>query len=332
MVREVGLTSPNKSMNTQKKGKKQCKKASFLFVFCIILLSGVVQALILTPEEVVLEEYSSVQEQVITIYNDQFEPVGCAPSVDYLSSYLLEHINFEPKEFIIPPNGQQNVRVSMNFPSDITPQTHKLIIVPYPSAQETATISFRPTGSSDSALEVKGISSDFNEEKVLVVTVELKNVGNTIVFATPSLVVEDYAQMQVKNTTYPKAVIIQPGEVYPLTLRQDNSELSNGEYTARVITAYDDNEESFFSEEYVVPFEVREKSVVKKKNTDSLKYVLIVIAVILGVLLFIWSAPHLHHKPKKEELIQVQKPQKPSESVEEERHPRIIVPPSNKER
>jgi hypothetical protein len=202
-------------------------------VLALILafIPSAVLALTITPSEVTLSDYSSSQEVVITFVNDQFEPLGCEIAPDPLSAHLLPYVRIEPNRFILQPNEQQNVRVTTAFPEAFPPQTHRLILHSYPGSKETATISFRPPGQARPLLQLHDLTTEIDEHNTLIGSFSLRNDGNVILFVTPQVGIRS-AEGLVKEVTYPRAVVVQPGSVYPLTIRQELVDVPAGDYVA----------------------------------------------------------------------------------------------------
>ncbi|MBN1275279.1 hypothetical protein JXA12_03225 [Candidatus Woesearchaeota archaeon] len=202
-----------------------------------LALTPFIQAIIITPQEASLREYASTQETIITFYNDQFEPIGCELTPAYASTYLLPYVSFEPERFILQPDAQQNVRITTTFPSESPPQEHRLVVHAYRDASETFTLRFRPPGEQRLGLVLEDAAAELSEGETLIVTLQLKNTGNLVVFARPMMTITKEGK-PVKNMTYQQPVIVQPGETYPLTIRQDTAEFGTGSFEAAVRAVY----------------------------------------------------------------------------------------------
>ena len=278
--------------------QKEVKLFFYLVISILIVMPA--SALIITPQEIMLEDYSSAQEQIITVLNDDFEPVGFELSLDYHSSYLAEYISIEPEKFLLQPGEQQNVKVSTSFPQEFFPQLHKAFIPAFPGGEEGFTISFRPSGVQEQRLSLEDIVTSFNEES-LTITMDLVNRGNTVLFVTPQLFVSQNNSL-IKNITYPQPVVIVPGEVFPLTLRQDNSEFSPGEYITTVQAQYVSDSVVLVTNQEVIPFSVDEKSIAAEQS-DWWKQVAFVASFIIVVAGFMYLRSRKRPVVRKEKHI-----------------------------
>lgn len=252
----------------------------------LMLCCAPAQALIITPQTIGLEEYGSAQEVVITIYNDQFEPVGCEMTLDYLSSYLAQYVTFEPSRFIVQPSTQQNVKAELHIPTQMPPQTHKLTILPYADSPQAATITFRPPGTPQPGLALQEVT--FEEEqggRTIIASMEMKNTGNTVLFATPQFLITQEGAI-VKNITYPRPIIVREQQTYPLTLRQDNSDLPPAEYVAVVKVLYRAEDQVLGTGEELFTFTILEEAAPEGRKSW---WMAAAIAASIGILaLFSW--------------------------------------------
>lgn len=299
------------------KGRFRAKRIVFLVisVVVVLLLGQSVFATLITPQNIVLEDFSSTQEQVITVINDQFEPIACEIQLDYLSLYLQDFLVFEPERFILQPGEQKNVKVVSSFPSNLSPQLHKVIVHASKTDKGNSTLSFRPPGTKKSKLVVSNIignESGKESSEDIIISLELENEGNAVLFVTPSLQIRQNNNL-VKEIVYPQSIIILPGKSYPLTLRQDSSELAEGNYQISIKALYHDNEEEFFSEEQKITYVLSRASV---NNTNSSQGRNIIIGLIIGAfgtIALIWFKPKNHrlnyrkkdHTPAYKELHQL---------------------------
>lgn len=294
------------------------KKGIVLLVMLVILLSltQIVSAVLITPQNIELDDFSSTQEQVITIINNQFEPIACEMHLDYLSSYLEEYVIFEPNRFILQPGEQKNVKAISSFPKDLSPQTHKVIIRSSKTNPSNSTIFFRPVGSKRSELVLANVvenSSDDAFEDIMV-SLELNNEGNTILFVTPTLEIKQNSQL-VREIVYPQPLILQVGESYPLTLRQDTSEFAEGNYQIIVRALYSDNEEKYFSKEHILEYEVL-RVLDEKGNSNQGRN--IIIGLIVGA---IFTITIIWVKPKRQDTSrQAKEHNRPLTNVHEVKH------------
>lgn len=259
--------------------------ALFVGACFLVILQGSL-GLVVQPAETTIEEYASLQETVVTIINDGFSPRGCDMAFDERSAYLEPYVHIEPSQFVIQPQEELNVQVTTQFPSGFAPQLHRLRIVPC-QGEELVDLLFRPSGTRQQALVVEGLDGELSDDQfTLTMTVNLKNTGNVYVFATPELVIDKEGD-QVRNITYPQPIVIAPGELYPLTLRHDTSELSPGSYSASVRVAYATEEETLYTDRYATPFRIdeREEAIVQDRNWTGLALALSVVIVLVGA----WS-------------------------------------------
>ena len=259
-----------------------------LVVLSIMFTAGA-SALVITPAATTLEDYASEQEVVVTFYNDGFEPVGCEPTPTYTSQYLGRYVSLDPEKFLIKPGEQVNVKVTTAFPEDLSPQRHELVLQAYRGADENLTISFRPPGEQQVSL----ILQDFDAQEgsrgeEVTASMTMKNAGNTVLFVTPQLFVRRQGAL-VKNITYPRPIVLQPGESYPLTLRQDNSVLEPGEYEGMVQALYRADGSTRITPEQTFPFTVQPPQVQSASRTFDPGWPITVAAaaLLMGIILWI---------------------------------------------
>lgn len=231
---------------------------------CFLAALPTATAVIISPADVVLEEYDASQEVIVTFFNDVLEPVACQLTPDYLSLYLLEYVSFEPAQFVIGPGQQQNVKVTTSFPQRLSPQTHRLVLHAYPGSEETFVLSLRPPGNALPQLQVQDIGMEEDEQTALL-TMELRNAGNVVLFATPQVFIRSDEEL-VRNMTYPQPVVVMPQEVFPLTLRQEKSGLAPGKYLFIVKVVYGFDDQRFMTEEEVRSFVVEEVVVAQERS------------------------------------------------------------------
>ena len=211
--------------------------ASIAIIIALSLVPGV-WAITITPSTTTIDEYATPQDLIITFYNDQFSPIGCQPTIDARASYLSEYVTITPARFLLDHDEQVNVHVKTAFPENLPPQRHELVIRAYEGAEAAATISFRPPGEQRVSLAVRSLSVDESERgESLTLSFELANTGNTVLFVKPEIVIEQEGR-KVKNTTYQHEFVILPQTTFPLTLRQDNTDLPPGAYTGAVRALY----------------------------------------------------------------------------------------------
>lgn len=197
---------------------------TFMLSFCAV------SAVVITPQQVVVDDHATPQEFVVTVVNDGFSPLAGDVRFEYLSSYLQEYIEVKPAEFIISPSEQQNLIVSARFPEELPPQPHRIVVYPVGGVDEPFIIEVRPEGDSVERLQLRGLEYELSDDAMVVTaTVELVNFGNVFLFVTPELFLRKDG-LVVKNLTYKRPLIIGPGQSYPLTLRHDNTGLSSGRY------------------------------------------------------------------------------------------------------
>jgi hypothetical protein len=281
-------------------------RISLLFCLSILLMNSS-SAIVITPKQTSLDNYASSQEIIITFLNDEFEPIGFQPTSTYTSSYLQKYITIEPTKFLLEPGEQENVRLTTHFPQDFYPQNHELIMQAYTGAENNFVLSFRPHGDQLVALVLENFHSVEEElGKAVTMTVNLKNSGNTVLFVTPRIFIKKQGEM-IKNTTYPQPMIVLPGEIIPLTLRQDNSNLEPGEYLAVVDALYKADGSTRVTSEELAVFTVFEEEVnAKKESSDLWSYIIFGAGVFLVLSLFIWFTPGINifkksSAPKKHE-------------------------------
>ncbi|MBD3209374.1 hypothetical protein GF367_03060 [Candidatus Woesearchaeota archaeon] len=247
--------------------KKRVSRLLVLLGSIMLLSLCPTGALVITPEHVLIDDYASPQELVITFYNDGFEPVMCELTPAYTSSYLLAYASLEPTSFILQPGTQKNVKVTTSFPQDFPPQVHRLIIHVHPGSDQHMTISFRPPGDAYQQLQLQDVQTEFgDDQQTMVTTLDLKNSGNVILFVTPIILITKN-QTIIKNITYPQPVIVQPGAIFPLALRQDNTDLPPGKYVAVLKASYYADDTVKETDEDVITFTITRAAAHEERTT-----------------------------------------------------------------
>ena len=262
--------------------------------------------LVVQPKETTIAQYDSLQETVITILNDEFSPRGCDMAIDYRSAYLEQYVHIDPDQFVIQPQEEVNVQVTTQFPAGFAPQEHRLRIIPC-QGDETAEIVFHPPGTRQQAVVIEGVHEELSaDELALTITVNLKNTGNVYVFVTPELFIKKEGEL-VKNVTYPRPIVIGPGELYPLTLRHDTSELAPGSYAADMRVAYATEEETLYTDSYTTPFRIEEHQAVVVKSGNTAWF-----AIGLSIIILVGGAWWLFGKKKKEKHLRPEPAMRPA--------------------
>lgn len=199
------------------------------------MLVGEASGLVITPAETELDDYDTKQELVVTFLNDGFEPTGCQLSPSPQSTYLAPYVTMEPREFIVQPGDQENVKVTASFPTGLPPQRHELEVLAFPGSEQGFSIVFEPAGESRPKLELLDTKVDLAESgEAMTASLTYRNSGNVYLFLTPTLTITRASDgAVVKDLTYPRPLVVPPGESYPLTLRQDVGSLAEGDYAVR---------------------------------------------------------------------------------------------------
>ena len=265
-------------------------------LFLPVLSAG----LVITPENATLTQYASQQETIITLLNDGFSPLGCDLALDYRSAYLSPYVSFSPKQVVLQPQEQANIKVSSQFPASFPPQQHLIRIQPCQDIDQDIIIGFRPPGTAQPGVVIEGLRGEVSDdESALTMTVNIKNTGNVYVFATPELSLLKEGT-RIKNISYPRPVIIAPGELYPLTLRHDNTGLAPGSYAMSLQVAYTAGEHILRTDSYTTPFRIT--ALPEQAGTTSWHKLGAIIATIAILLLAGWRLAPMHRLKKEKRL------------------------------
>ncbi|MFP4523845.1 MAG: hypothetical protein ACLFO2_00820 [Candidatus Woesearchaeota archaeon] len=270
-----------------------------LVAVILIVSAGAAAGLVITPEKTELDDYDTKQEFIVTFLNDGFEPAGCQLTPTSTSTYLTPYISIEPRQFVLQPGEQMNVKVTTNFPSEPPPQRHVLEVEAFSGSERSFKVSFEPDGEAQEGLELRNVEVQLTEKgHAMTASVEYRNTGNVYLFLTPTLTVNRASDgATVKSLEYPRPLVVAPGESYPLTLRQDVGSISEGDYAARVGASYHSGEgseeESLESELYA--FEV--EPVEEATEPEGTQGVWRVVAISIGIVIV--AAWRLTSKRKK---------------------------------
>lgn len=255
----------------------------------IVLLVSVssIRALTVTPSEINLTEFSRQRETVITFYNDEFKPLVLELTTTKESEYLSTYVSFDREVVVLQPQEQTNVKLVTQFPSNLSPQRHQFVLLPNMGEKVNATISFRPPGTQDPGVQITDVQAQ--TEEALLIDMTLRNIGNVILKVKPVIQIMD-SDTILKNFSYGQAIVLQPQEVYPLTLRQDLGDLASGEFSAVLRAEYVVDNLKGASENSVIHFNWSPETVVNEEQSQNRTwiYAIIAVAVLFIMLGFIW--------------------------------------------
>jgi len=254
----------------------------------LIVSAGGAAGLVVTPEKTMLDDHDSKQEFIVTFLNDGFEPTGCHLTPTPTSTYLTPYLSMEPRQFVVQPGEQENVKVTTNFPSEMPPQRHVLEVEAFPGSEHSFKVSFEPEGEARKGLKLHEVNIHMVEGgHAMTASVEYRNTGNVYLFLTPTLTISrasDGATM--KDLEYPRPLVVPPGKSYPLTLRQDVGSLSEGDYAARVGARYriDKTSEVESLESELYAFEVEPVEELTEPEGPHGTWRLVAIATSIGII------------------------------------------------
>lgn len=258
-------------------------------------------ASIITPQKTPLQEFENTQEVIITVINNEFSPEKINLELHLNSMYLKNYVQIEPKEFVLNPNEQKNVKIKLNIPNDLTPQTHIIQIENAQNPQTKAQIEFKKEGKMNPNLIIKNASIAI-EEETMFITLEMRNSGNVHIYAKPLINILNQTE-KVKDINYPQPIQILSSDEYTLILRQDISELKENNYSVTVKTQYTVDDLQKETEEEIIYFKIQGKNQTDKAvKTFNISYIIPPI-VMLILLVFIW-------KRNPRETIQIKKSNK----------------------
>jgi hypothetical protein len=226
------------------RGSIGCNSAMLLLLLLVVFPSSF--AITINPLEykIAKPELNKDYNVIITIINPEPNVATISAKIDQTSSYLSQYVKIQPAEsIIIGPNEKQNIKLVINIPAGLSPETHNIIVNFYsldlniPIARFK--LSFDIEGESLESLELEDmlIQSQTAEEPVYL-TFELKNNGNVIAKPIPSIVI--YKNDLIIDTFgEDSAISVLPGETYNFSLLYDPIKLKDaGSYAAEAKFIY----------------------------------------------------------------------------------------------
>lgn len=267
-------------------GVSTSHKAWLVLIALLISVSSI-SALTVTPSEINLTEFSGQRETVITFYNDEFKPLVLELTTTSDSEYLSRYVSFDREVVVLQPQEQTNIKLTTQFPADLPPQRHRFVLLPNKGEKVNATISFRPAGIQQPNVQITDVNAQ--AEEALLIDMTLRNIGNVILKVKPVIQIMD-SNTILKNFSYGQAIILQPQQVYPITLRQDLGDLPSGQFSAVLRAEYVVDDLKDVSEDSIINFDWSAETVAKEEPAQDRTWIYATIAVIvLFVMLgFIW--------------------------------------------
>lgn len=263
----------------------RCRVFSFLLVAALLIPCA--SAIKIFPTLTALgENYAAEQSFILTVLNDGAAAEKVIMKTDPESYYLMEYVKIEPQEFTLKSNSKKNVQITTDFPEDLSPEKHRLVIQPMTEDEigEQAVYTFTVPGIARPDLRLSDISLDHGDES-FTLDVELQNMGNVIARASPDIQVMNGSEV-LDELEYESRIMVMPFEKYNLSLLYDTTGLGAGDYELRVGFRYNDNlKTNQLSADFSVMQEGTANSSGALSILTDLKYP-IFIAIILVLLFF----------------------------------------------
>ena len=253
------------------------QKRGFPFIVAILLvfmLSGA-QAISTFPTKTQITEYDKPQTVIITYLNDgpRTEEVRVIP--DPLSAYLMEHVTIEPESFRIGPHSRRNIEVRLSFPSQMSPEEHTLILVPYTSSEkgQKTEITFTAPGEARHDLHIESVSvSDISTAESVIIDISLFNRGNVIARAVPTIEISN-SSGKIAEVVYQSVFMVMPYSRHNVSIRHDILYPRTGEHEVSIRFSY--NSGLLNTPAATAGFHVREEEQEDKKNHSLLIAIMI---------------------------------------------------------
>ncbi len=217
------------------------KWVAYLFV-AALLLSNVAYALKIFPTLTDLgEKYEEEQSFILTVLNDGPGTEELTLTIDPESYYLEDYVKIEPKRFTLKSNAKKNIQITTNFPGNLSPEKHSLVILPMTKdgMDERTVYSFKVPGIARPDLRISKFNLDKKKDNIIL-EIELNNLGNVIGRASPVLKIYNSTE-EIDVFNYESRIIVMPFSKYNLTLMYDSTDLPKGDYTAELFFNYNEN-------------------------------------------------------------------------------------------
>jgi hypothetical protein len=228
---------------------KSSKKGGFCIVFIvmimiIILLSSSSFSLKVFPTLTDLgENYDKEQSFILTILNDGPRAEDITMTVDAYSWYLKDYVKIEPESFNLKSNLKQNIQVTTRFPSNLSPEKHRLVLIPLSenTLGEKTIYVFNVPGTPRPDLRIAELDvKDVNQGELIAFNLFLDNKGNVIGRAVPIIEIYNGTE-KIGEMKYEAEIMVMPFDTYNLTLLYDSSSLGIGHYSAKSVFLYNEN-------------------------------------------------------------------------------------------
>lgn len=209
-------------------------KGRVIFGILVVLLCSLPSAYALSflqQTTDITDTYDYEQTIVITILNDEPEVKNILITVSPQSYYLSEYITIENDRITLSSGEKRNILVKTNFPSNLSPETHELILIAQDDEKKSTAktiISFDIDGIASPAFTLSNQHTE-QKDKEIIITTTLANEGNVIIRTTPHIQVNKDST-NIKSIDYKQPIVILPGKSYPLTLRLETTTLKPDTY------------------------------------------------------------------------------------------------------
>jgi hypothetical protein len=212
-----------------------------VFMFILIVPTGFSLKVFPTLTELA-DNYKEEQSFILTILNDGARTEDINLVIDDDSFYLKDYVRIEPSKFTLKSNTKQNVQITLSFPDNLSPERHRLVLVPKSSQSigEKTVYTFTVPGIARPDLRIDRIDVKEINEGMFAFTLVLDNKGNVIGRANPLIEIYNGSK-KIAEMNYPSNIMVMPFSLYNITILYDTSSLPDGKYNAVSVFYYNDN-------------------------------------------------------------------------------------------
>ena len=229
------------------------------------------------------ETYANEQSFILSIVNDGPTIEQVTMVVDPDGDYLESYVTIDEPEFIIKPNEKKNIRLTMAFPKNLSPEIHVYRITPMSERVmgESSEYSFYVDGIPRPDLRVGSVEfADIGFEQPLFLELNLENKGNVIARGYPQIEIIQNGTI-VSTMQYQSRLRVMPFSTLDISLMHDTSDIPPGEYVVRMRMLYNDD---LTTDDYERPLKIHEEEV-REQSSFSLTPILMGIGIVLILVL-----------------------------------------------
>ncbi len=190
---------------------------------------------------------------IITIINTGVDFLNVDMQLSEDSDYLEPYVLFDDYFVQLEPNGRENMLITINSSSDLSPGKHSLRTEFISSNESIAQtdIDFEIEGEKVHRLVLQNISVDaWNTETPIYFSLNIRNDGNVAEEVEPVMIISKYDEV-LKRFDETGFFEIMPGEVSNLSLMFDPSEIETGGiYNAEIFLRYSNRTTKKINEEF----------------------------------------------------------------------------------